>query len=172
MLEQLSYLAEIVGGGVVAVTLIFLVAQLKQNTRMLVSAATQGAHDQIGAIYHPLMSDPSLAELFLKGGAELEDLSPAETVRLYSWYLTTIFQVQNWYFQARQGAMRMELLERWSQVIGNLHQTLPGFVEMWKQRRYVFAPEFASWMENEVFTREQTPGYRPLGAAVEGHAST
>ena len=167
MLEQLAYLAEVVGGVVIPVTLIFLSLQLSQNNKMLRSTATQGAHDQITAIYHPLLSDPSLAELYLKGGARPSDLTAAETVRIYSWYITTFFQVQNWYFQTTQGAMRTELLDRWAQVICNLYRAFPGVQDFWKQRRYIYSPEFVAWLENDVFTRDMTPGYRPLGANLE-----
>ena len=168
MLQALSNIADIVSGILVGGTLVLLMIELKQNNRTLRSVATQGAHDQVLAIYTPLMSDPSLTELFLRGGAQPADLTPAETVRLYSWYICMMFQIQNWYFQAAHGSMSKDLLDRWAQVIANLHNSLPGLRLFWNERRYMFLPDFAAWFEKDVLVLPVTPGYRPLGLSLEG----
>lgn len=166
-LEQFHQVSEIVAAVVVAVTLIFLTIQLKQNTKMLRSAATQGAHDQISDIYHPLMTDESLADIWLRGLRDPSRLSAVETARFYSFWLQAMFDMQNWYLQSREGLLDETMLNSFGQVIANLHKSSPGFATFWEQRNYLYTPDFIRFIEEDVFTRRMTPGYQPLGASDE-----
>jgi hypothetical protein len=56
-LEQFANVAEIVGMIMVIVSLIYLNIQVRQNTTMLRSTATQGATDQLVGMYNSLISD-------------------------------------------------------------------------------------------------------------------
>lgn len=166
-LEQIHQISEIVAAVVVAVTLIFLTIQLKQNTKMLRSAATQGAHDQVAEIYQPLMADQSLADLWLRGLQDPSSLSAVETARFFSFWLQAFFNLQNWYLQTQDGLLGMGVLNSFCQVVANLNKSSPGLGAFWEQRKYLFDPTFVRYVEQEIFTRPMTPGYRPLGAAQE-----
>lgn len=165
-LEQIALIAEIASALVVALTLIFVTIQLRQNSVLLRTSAIQSASSQVEAIYHPLTTDPTLAAIFLKGGMNLDTLAPQESVRLTSWFITTMFTIQNWYLQTRQGVMDPVLLEKWSLTMTNLFRTFPGCMQLWEQRRFSFSDEFVEWVNKEVLPRESAPGYRPLGADV------
>jgi len=104
-LEQLANIAEVFGMIVIVVSLIFLTVQVRQNTSMLRSTATQGAIDQVSVMYGPLISDPSVTEMFIKGLDDPSTLSPVETGQFFSFWLRGFFIVQNWYFQTREGLM-------------------------------------------------------------------
>ena len=55
IIEQLANIAEVYGLLVVAVTLVFLIVQMRQNTNALHSSAAHAMHDQVGTqIYRPL----------------------------------------------------------------------------------------------------------------------
>ncbi len=166
-LEQFHQISEIIAAVVVAITLIFLTVQLKQNTKMLRSAATQGAHDQISDIYQPLMADQSLTDLWLRGLQDPSRLSAVETARFFSFWLQALFDVQNWYLQTREGLLDETILNSFGQVLANLHKSSPGFVTFWEKRKYVYAPDFVRYIEADVFTKEMTPGYQPLGLPEE-----
>jgi hypothetical protein len=167
-LEQLANIAEVFGLLVVAITLIFLTIQMRQNTKMLRSTATHGAHDQITSFYHPLISDPSLTDLWLRGLREPSKLSAVETGRFFAWWLNTFFILQNWYFQTREGLIDKELLNSFSKLMTDMQQT-PGVRNVWEQRKYMYAADFVSYMDDEVFGRSPTHEYRPLGVAEEQH---
>ena len=166
-LEQFHQISEIVAAVVVAVTLIFLTIQLRQNTKMLRSAATQGAHDQIADIYQPLMADQSLADLWLRGLTDPSSLSAVETARFFSFWLQAFFDLQNWYLQAEEGLLGKTVLNSFTQVVTNLYNSGLGVGAFWEQRKYMYDPTFVRYMEQEIFTRPMTPGYRPLGVAQE-----
>ena len=165
-LEQLANIAEIIGIFVVAITVIFLAIQMRQNTKMLRSTATQGAHDQMTSIYRPLMTDPSLTDLFMRGLNEPDKLSAVETGQFFSFWLHAFFIYQNWYFQTREGFMEEELLNGFSRLMTDLHQT-PGLRNFWEQRKYVYAPAFVRYMDDDVVVRSPTSGYRPFTVAEE-----
>ena len=165
-LEQLANIAEVFGMIIVAVTLIFLTVQMRQNTSMLRSAATQGAHERISVMYEPLISDPSLTEIFLKGMDDPSKLSAVEVGRFVAWWSQAFFVVQNWYFQTRNGFMDDELLNGFSLLMTDMFQK-PGMKSVWEQRKYMFAPEFVKFLDDEVFSRSPSPGYQVFGLVEE-----
>ena len=73
-LEQYANLFEVVGGAIVIVTLIFLVVQLRQNTRALRSATVLGSHNTTLTIYEMLVED-SMIEVLVKGMPRPSDLT-------------------------------------------------------------------------------------------------
>ena len=166
-LEQFSQISQIVAAVVVAVTLIFLTIQLKQNTRMLRSVATQGAHDQMADIYQPLMADQSLADVWLRGMEDPSSLSAVETARFYCFWLQASFDMQNWYLQTQEGLLGKATFDSFTQVVVNMYHSCPGYAAFWEQRRFMFDPTFVRYLEQELRTRPVTSGYRPLGAAQE-----
>ena len=66
-LEQLANIAEILGMLVVAVTLIFLTLQMRQNTKALRSSAAQNAHEMAETIYSRIIEDADLTDIVLRG---------------------------------------------------------------------------------------------------------
>ena len=74
-LEQYANLFEIVGGAIVVVTLIFLVIQLRQNTRALKSTIILCNQGHTLTVYQTLMED-SMMEVILKGMPRPSDLTP------------------------------------------------------------------------------------------------
>ena len=166
-LEQFHQISEIVAAIVVAVTLVFLTVQMRQNTKALRSTATQAAHDQVAQIYNPLMSDPSLAEIcFIKGLQQPLELSTVESARFLAFWMQLTFNLQNWFIQTQEGAIESSLLDSWSQNVADLSD-MPGFKYFWERRKHAFSPKFQQYLETEVLTRERTPGYRPLGVPEE-----
>ncbi len=166
-LEQLANIAEVFGLFVVAITLIFLAVQMRQNIKMLRSTATQGANDQITSFYDPLISDPTFTDLWVRGMKEPSNLSAIETGRFFSWWLQAFFILQNWYFQTREGLIDEELLNSFSKLMTNMGQT-PGTKYVWEERRYMYAPDFVSYVD-DLIGKSPTHEYQPLGVAEEQH---
>ena len=166
-LEQLANIAEIFGMLVISITLVFLIVQMRQNNKALHSSTAYSAHNQIGnQIYRPLESDHSLADVFLRGCDDPSCLSPVETVRFFAFFMNTVFTLQSAFYQWREGALDEAFWTSWSQIITNIH-TGPGYRLFWEQRKYLFTEEFQTYCETELFSRQPTPGYRPLGAPKE-----
>ncbi len=166
-LEQLANIAEVFGMLVVAITLIFLTVQMRQNTKILHSSATHSVHDQVGTqIYRPLAMDHSLADLFVRGLDDPSCLSTVETGRFFAFWMNALFTVQNWFYQWREGALDEAFWTSWSKILTNIYAS-PGFRLFWEQRKYLFTEEFTNYCETEMFSKQPTPGYRPLGTPKE-----
>ena len=160
--DAIGAIGEVVGAIAVIATLIYLARQIHQNTSALRSSATQTAHEQSASIYKILCSDPDMAGIFMRGTSSPGELSGEELVRYNSFLAATQFYSQNWYMQTRDDLMDDALLISWSNIVARMSST-PGFQQFWESRRYTYAPEFREWIESEVFPREGSEGYDPLG---------
>ena len=81
-LEQLSYLAEIIGVVLIVVSLVYVAQQLRQNTEMArVASADQGVQRDFD-IVSPLLESKELAEAWVIGESDFEKLDAADQSRL------------------------------------------------------------------------------------------
>ena len=150
----------------VIATLGYVAVQIRQNTKSLRSAATQGAHDQSASIYDLLASDPALSDIFVRGLEAPDTLNRIETGRFYAFLLGVMFRLQNWYLQTQSQALERDVLENWARVLRQISGT-PGFKRFWADRRHLFAPTVVKYYEQEVFLTERDPNYHPLGVRGE-----
>lgn len=164
--EAIGAVADLLAAIAVIVTLGYLAMQIRQSVAAIRSTATQSAHDQTTVLYDLLAGDPALAEIFARGLNALDTLNAAETARFYALMLSVVFRLQNWYLQTRSGHIDKALFESWSKVARQISGT-PGFQRFWRERRYVFSPEFVEFAEREVFLEEPDPDFHPLGVSSD-----
>jgi len=160
--EAISAIANVLGAIAVIVTLGYVAIQIRQNTSILKSTATQGAHDQTSELYDMLASNSELGEIFARGLEAPESLDGKETARFYSICMSATFKLQNWWFQTESGAIEGELFSSWAKILRPI-SALPGWSAFWQRRRFVFAPAFVAFLEESVFSMEPDPSYRVLG---------
>ena len=156
-LEQYANLFEIVGGAIVIVTLIFLVIQLRQNTRALMSSTVLGSHNTTLTVYSMLIED-SMIQVLVKGMPDPSSLSPVEKAKFNAFWTATLQNYQQTYFQIRAGAYDESLYDGWWQVLRDNFLS-PGFQLHWKQRKFILSPEFQDFVEKEVMSRSPTADY-------------
>jgi len=163
-LEQLANIAEVIGVVVVVVTMIFLTLQMRQNTKTLRSAAAQNAHEMAESMYSPVIADADLADLILRGLRDPATLSEVETARFTAFWQNAFFTFQNWFYQRQVGVLDEGIWWGWSKVLTDIYQT-PGIRNFWKLRRHYFSNDFRAYLETDLFVREPSPEYRPLGTS-------
>ena len=156
-LEQYANLFEIVGGAIVVITLIFLVIQLRQNTRALKSATVLGSHNTTLAIYGMLLED-SMIQVLVKGMPRPSELSAVEKAKFNAFWTATLQNYQQTFFQIRAGTYDENLYDGWWQVLRDNFLS-PGFQLHWKQRKFILSPDFQEFVEREVLSRTPTPDY-------------
>ena len=164
--EAISAIGEIAGAIAVIATIGYLAVQIRQNTAALRSVATQGVTDQAALTYHALCTDPELATIFIRGCNTPDELKDSETARFYSFWLMTLFHMQNWYFQTRDGLIANTLLESWVRILQQI-VTSQGFQKFWNDRRFIFSPEFQKFVDEEGFGKASDAVYSPLGIAAK-----
>lgn len=85
----LGAVGELVGGVVVVITLIYLAAQIRQNTRATRVHATAALASEMERNLLAVAENDALAEVFLKA-AQGAELSPLESTRLLFWWASFI----------------------------------------------------------------------------------
>ena len=156
-LEQYAYLVEIIGGVVVIVTLVFLVIQLRQNTVALQSATLLGTHSHTLAV-HQMLAEDSMMEALIKGAPGSSDLTPVQKGKFNAFWTVAFQNYQQFFFQVRAGTYDGNILDGWWQVLRDDFLS-PGLQAFWKKRKFVLTPEFRNFVDEEVMTRQPTPGY-------------
>ena len=170
-LEQLANIAEVFGMLVVAITLIYLTIQMRQNTKALRATAAQSVHEMAEAIFHPIMMDAALADVVIRGMRDPATLSEVETGRFTAQWMINFFVWQNWFYQWRHGALDEGIWLGYSKILTDVYQT-PGIRRFWEQRGHYFSDEFRAYLEADLFTRQPTPDFTPLGTAPVSPATS
>ena len=156
-LEQFASLFEILGGAIVVITLIFLVIQLRHNTRALKSTVVLGNQGHLLSVYQTL-SEVSMMEVILKGMPRPSDLTPVERGRFNAFWTMALQNYQQTYFHIRAGAYDENLFDGWWQVLRDDFLS-PGFQLYWKQKKFILSREFQNYVEEKVMNRQPTAGY-------------
>lgn len=112
-LEQLAYLAEIVGTIVVVITLIYLSVQVRQGAQILWSESRQAqvAYDQ-GGVYK-FVEYPELGRLF----SQTETPTAEEKTKLIFWMIGQLRAREHEWLQYRAGALDEETWISYRDVI-------------------------------------------------------
>lgn len=142
--------------GVIA-GILFLVLELRQNTVAVRSTASQGVQDQVTAIYDMLI-DERMAGILSKGYEDAKTLDPTERMMFYAFWEAGFQAYQNLFYQTREGVIGPERTDGWWQHLRN-NLEFPGVRVYWEQRRYMLTPEFQSFIETDVLTREPSPNF-------------
>ena len=137
--------------GVVGVlgTLVYLAAQLRANTK---AVRTQNVHhvtDSFNSINLLIASNTELADLFLRGSVNYDELSPAEKTQFAFICLSAFRVYDTLYFHIRRGTGDREL---WDSEIETLRYffTQVGIRSWWSQQKFAFSPGFREFIEAEV----------------------
>jgi hypothetical protein len=130
--EAIGAIGEIAGAMAVIVTLIYLSAQIRQNTKASRLAAVQAASENSSRFSELIAVDPELSELFWRGMREPESLDPEEARRFVAVLNVFVRREAVSFYLHKEGVMPDVL---WAARVGALAGTLnqPGirlFLEM------------------------------------------
>ncbi len=162
-LNDLANIGQVIGALAVVVSLIYVAAQIRQNTNAVRAATAQSLHEHFASWYHLIASDASLAELATRGLKDYASLSDTEKARFVSLFMAFLAYFQNAFLKWKQGLLAPSLWKSWEQVMMNLIGA-PGGKELWKERAYLFDDEFRRHVEDDLMKRTPHPDAKPLGA--------
>ena len=166
-LNDLANLGQVIGAIAVVVSLIYVAAQIRQNTNAVRAATAQSLHEHFASWYHVIASDASLAQLATSGLRDYTTLSDMEKARFVSLFMAFLAYFQNAFLKWKQGLLAPSLWKSWEQVMMNLIGA-PGGKALWKERAYLFDDEFRRHVEDDLMKRTPHPDARPLGAFTIG----
>ena len=155
-LEQLSYLAQIVGSVGVVLSLLFVASQIRHNTRALERGEHNSTMSQWTVIRQAIATDRGMAELLTDGLSGARTLDAPDQLRLENMlqeYLWACFHIWDrtqrgvfpkGTFEASNGALLMSLLRS------------PFGRDWWERAKHVgFVPAFVVDVDRVVATAGQ-----------------
>ena len=143
--EAISTVAEVIGAVAVVLSLIYVAAQIKQNTEASRSQSINQINSQYGALMSQIAMNDDFAKIYRKA-TNGEDLEPDESVR-YTAYLSAFFAFLEEIFLLHQSGTYEENLgdgdavEFLAPTVRRLLAS-PAAIDWWKEEsRNIYVPE-------------------------------
>jgi hypothetical protein len=160
-LEQISYLAEIIGVILVVASLIYVGQQLRQNTEMMRAESRNmiqhGHQQEILA----LMNNPDVWRAF--SGESLDD----ESIRLNQWLVAALRSREHEWFQYQNGALDKLAWETFSKSIP-LILASERAQDWWNAARPIFDDGFAVIVDELIGDAMMSAVHEKLASAIKG----
>ena len=151
--DAVGAIAELLGALGVIISLAYLSVQIRQNTkqigehsRELRIAALDAIASSFSRFRDPLIRDPELAALWLKGIEDYDALDPVEQVRIGRLFQELFFAHQNTWTRYIEGATAEAV---WRDQAGAIAANLrhPGIRTWWGRTRAIYNDEFEEVVE-------------------------
>jgi hypothetical protein len=165
-IEQWGAIGEVIGAVAVVCSLLYVGLQMRQNSKSVRSATATAATEISNNVYTPVIRDPELAEIAIRGLNDPNELNSVEMHRFTAHWHNSFIVLQNWFYQWREGNLDGDIWAGWSQVFCDLYTT-PGIKQFWERRKGYFAAPFITYCESTLFQGEPTPGYIPLSSQLK-----
>jgi hypothetical protein len=170
-ISELGSLGELLGSVGVLVTFIYLVAQIRENTKSNQVAAKQNATTQVSELLMRLVEDPELADIHARGNADLGSLSDEEFMRFNRLVWTALLFLSSQHYQLRIKAIDEDEWQESLYILKN-YARAPGMRVWWRNGgREIFSPPFAKCMDAEIKAAEaagsvRTPAQIAMGPTI------
>ncbi len=146
-LESLANLGEIIGAIAVVVSLIYLAAQVRQNTQAQRTENFSRALDRVAAMQSALSQDSETSVIFSKGVADPSKLTPRERLQ-FTWAMYELFGAFEFMFLAsKTSSIPEEVWQRWSAAVA-FWLSFSGVQAWWQVRPIPFTDSFSSYIES------------------------
>ncbi len=162
-LDQFANIAEISAAVLVIVSLIYVGAQIKQNTKATVTSTSQAFSYQFSILVSQLTRGKEFTDIYWRGLSGLSNLQGSETVAFGAWVMQTFRTWESFYYQWRDGAFDDRMWLGWKAQFCDLFG-YPGVREMWAIRSHQFSEEFREVVEQQIISAESKPLYASQAA--------
>lgn len=148
-LEAVGHIGEAVGAAAVVVSLVYLMIQLRQNTRSIRSATYQSVVETAAACNRTIAGDKSLARIMRLAASDASQLDEDERMQ-FTFLCIQFFDIfENLYLQHLHGTLDDDY---WTSRRGSFSGLLasPGFSDRWKSARHSYSSRFREFVEAEL----------------------
>ena len=143
--DAIGALGEIAGATAVFVTLIVLIAQLRQNTREVRAASIQSLLQSSTELFSHTINSP-IPDIISKRESG-EPLSPGEQYRFNMFFRRNLQLFEQVYFQHSQGRLSDEVMHAYRERLLN-HVRMPAWEEQWPVIRPFTTRSFQKYVED------------------------
>ena len=147
-LEDLGNIGEFVGAIGVVASLVYLAAQIRQNTRSIRASAFEAAQRDLSEAIDLLSSDPELIRIYFDGNRDFESFSQDDRRRYACFMAAFMRRYETLVYQTRLGNIDPQ---DWEGVRKNLWQTFQGAGARawWASARSHFNSELQEYVQRE-----------------------
>jgi hypothetical protein len=147
--QAIGAIGEMLAAAGVILTLVYLAAQIRQNTRSQRAENFGRALDRVATLQGRLSENAELSDILLRGAADKDALSTSERVRL-TWMFYEMFSGFEFIFhQAQSGAMPDEVWRRWADTV-RWWVSLAGVRQWWDAHPAPFTAEFTRFVNGQL----------------------
>jgi hypothetical protein len=160
-METINVWAQLIASIGVIVSLFYVAAQVRQNTRSSRAIVV----DSLARSMHDLAFEMAQNDQLLATATMLKDWSSAsemERARYASFMLGYFKLFENGWFQMRQGTLEADQWEGYAEFLRTVWM-VPTVKTWWSMRRTFFAPGFRRYVEN----CKEAPGVPSLSELVQ-----
>jgi hypothetical protein len=149
--EAISAIAEAVSAVGVILTLIYLAAQIRQNTASVRDATLQGLRADSVTFMENIFKDADLTRIWSFGSKGIESLRDLDRDRFHLLVLSCLRRFENIHQLRHRGLMD----EEWHGFRESFFELVsrPGIREWWSINAYRFNPTFRNFIDHEVNRR-------------------
>ena len=140
-LEQLAYLAEIVGVIVIVATLVYLAIQTRQNTHALRSASRQATMETDIALLMKIADEPQIS-INLRADSE-SDLTEADAAQVEAFVISLLRCREYAWFQYQEGVLDKDTWTSYASTLVRIVSAGPAR-NIWDRFKLELNPEFVS----------------------------
>jgi hypothetical protein len=151
-LEDWAFVAEIVGGIAVIISLIYVGLQVNDSTSAIRSAAASDATKTMQSWYLEMGRNRQASDVWYNAMTSQEALSARDEFQFMMSMHTAILGMQNSYLLSKEGTLDTEFREAVTTAIVAV-KDMPGMQRYWKQRRGFFHTGFAEYVD-ELLARD------------------
>lgn len=155
--DAIAALAQVIAAFGVIASLVYLAAQIRNNTKETRAASFNAVTDSFNQFNFMVAQNEAVAALFLRGSADYSQLDGVEEVR-FDLMILGLFRIhESVFYQSNRGTMERDLREAENRSVNFLIES-PGIRAWWKDNPYSFTEEFRVHIErviNQIESREQ-----------------
>jgi hypothetical protein len=164
--EAIGAVGEAAGATGVIVSLIYLAAQVRQNTRSVRGEMYDSIVTAIVDLVEPLAQDARLALIFERALEDWESVSEGDRSRLV-YLLFSVFKLfENLHYQQTQGTLEPGLWAGWRRLILS-YFVMPGVRVWWSMRQGAFSANFCAFLESAQLDEPLPPPAAIARSTVE-----
>jgi hypothetical protein len=148
MLDALGNIGDFLGGVGVVITLIYLAAQIRQNTTSSRTESYQAAVAAISDWTRHVGTSPASSRIVEAGSRDFAALSPEERVQFNLIMAALVRNLENIHFQFMHGAIDESTWSGWANRTHSLLE--PGGARAWwRTQEAAYSPEFRRFVDEQ-----------------------
>ena len=159
-LEQIYFIAQIVGVVTVVASLIFVALQVRQNNALLRTQTRQTMVERTQAELYQLVADPEISKAFTKP----DPLTQDEWIKLTHWLIASLRQREYEWIQYSEGRLDEKLYESYRGIL-LIHLGPERTAKWWRKdaRDLGFNPEFVAAVDAFLASHRPSGHFDRLG---------